>query len=78
MKNCILFAAIVTFSSIAQAQTNETTSGANARDTNTTSDQRGFNPGWLGLLGLGGLAGLMRKNEERDSTRSNIGTTSRV
>jgi MYXO-CTERM domain-containing protein len=36
--------------------------GANTTNTNRTEDRRGFDYGWLGLLGLGGLLGLRKQN----------------
>jgi len=38
----------------------------------------GFNWGWLGLLGLGGLAGLLARNRRSDTRTVERSTTTRV
>ena len=60
----------------ATAQTATDTSTSAGTDTNAThtNDRRGFDWGWLGLLGLAGLLGLRRANhltETRSGTGSN-------
>jgi MYXO-CTERM domain-containing protein len=60
----------------ATAQTATDTSTSATTDTNAThmNDRRGFDWGWLGLLGLAGLLGLRRPNlltETRSGTGSN-------
>jgi len=62
--------------STATAQTATDTSGTASGDTNAThmDDRRGFDWGWLGLIGLAGLLGLRRPNvltETRSGTGSN-------
>ena len=47
-----------------------TATAAVAQDTNYRSDRGNFDIGWIGLLGLGGLAGLMR---DRDRTKASAG-----
>jgi MYXO-CTERM domain-containing protein len=60
------------------AQTGTDTASTAATDTNTTrthtDDARGFDYGWLGLIGLAGLLGLRKRNvvtDTRSDTRSN-------
>jgi hypothetical protein len=49
-----------------------TATTAMAQDTNYRSDRGDFDIGWIGLLGLGGLAGLMR-DRDRDRTKASAG-----
>jgi MYXO-CTERM domain-containing protein len=60
----------------ANAQT-ATDTASTASDTNTSSthpdDRRGFDYGWLGLIGLAGLLGL-RKRDVVNHTHSGTGT----
>jgi hypothetical protein len=55
----------------------QTTTGAGAGGNQTTadrSDDDDFDWGWLGLLGLGGLAGLMRRNDHTRRPGSGVTT----
>lgn len=45
---------------------NGTTVNANNYRTTAATDDDGFDWGWLGLLGLFGLAGARNRNRERD------------
>ncbi len=51
----------------------DTSSTASGMNTTRTDDHRGFDYGWLGLLGLAGLLGLRRPNVVSD-TRSGTGS----
>lgn len=55
----------------ANAQTGTDTSGTTT-SINRADDRRGFDYGWLGLLGLAGLLGLRKPNIVTD-TRSSMG-----
>ena len=48
------------------------TPGADTTNTNRTDDRRGFDYGWLGLLGLTGLLGLRKRDA---SDRVHVGTS---
>jgi hypothetical protein len=54
----------------------QTTTGAGAGGNQATTDRSNnddFDWGWLGLLGLGGLAGLMRRNDHARRTGPGVG-----
>ncbi len=58
----------------AQTGTDTSSTATNSMTTTHTDDRRGFDWGWLGLLGLAGLLGLRRPNvvtETRSGTGSN-------
>lgn len=57
----------------AQTGTDTSSTATNSMTTTRTDDRRGFDWGWLGLLGLAGLLGLRRPNVVTE-TRSGTGT----
>ncbi|MBC7528724.1 MAG: hypothetical protein H7308_14410 [Chthonomonadaceae bacterium] len=68
---------LCSLSSLAQTGTGSggTTSGSGTADTGTSRtdtirQESGFNPGWLGLLGLAGLAELRKPQTTYDANRS--------
>jgi len=67
----LLAAGLALTTATAQTATDTST----AADTNAThmSDRRGFDWGWLGLLGLAGLLGL-RRPDRLTETRSGTGS----
>jgi len=69
---CTLAAGLTLGTATAQTTTDTTSTANSGMNTNRTDDRRGFDYGWLGLLGLAGLLGL-RRPAVRDDIRT--GTT---
>jgi MYXO-CTERM domain-containing protein len=72
---CALVAAgLVLGTANAQTPTDTSSTGTDTNRTHT-DDGRGFDYGWLGLIGLAGLLGLRRRNvvtDTRPDTRSRV------
>lgn len=58
---------VAAFLPIAQAYAQTPSEGGYGNTTDTDHD--GFNPGWLGLIGLFGLLGLRHKHPREDTYR---------
>jgi MYXO-CTERM domain-containing protein len=70
----VLAAGLALGTAAAQTATDTNTAGPNSSTTNNRTDERrGFDYGWLGLLGLAGLLGL-RKPNVVNHTHSGTGT----
>ncbi|WP_065387222.1 WGxxGxxG family protein [Bacillus sp. FJAT-26390] len=68
---CIMmFSAIPVSAENYDRSNNGTTMNANNYRTNATTDDDGFDWGWLGLLGLIGLAGARNRARDRDRDRA--------
>lgn len=73
-------AAILLSVPVAALAQNNNTTGTNTADTATARDRdnRGFDWGWLGLFGLIGLAGLMKRDRPTVRTTTTPTGTNRV
>jgi len=74
----VLLVALTIGSAFAQDAGNTTSNTSpDARTASSRDRDNDFNWGWLGLLGLGGLAGLMRRDQDVRSRSTRGGADTR-
>ena len=73
VRSALLIAGLTLGTATAQTTPDTSSTAGNTMSTTHTDDRRGFDWGWLGLIGLAGLLGRRRPNVVTD-TRTGTGT----